>query len=538
MSGLNFGPALDDGDEEHAAATSERLATAPTSVRRAQRRSGNRSPFTTNLKDFSPRLGFAWQPSKPIVFHGGGGFYYGPSAQMVSGAGQNSDGYSSSTNWNSTDWNNDPNTVAFDGGSGSGNSVLYGSSLDPNFSGGPAPSPTAPYSVSNPFPAGVIPITGSSQGLATYLGSFLSTMLHSQRTQTTYNFNFGWDMDLSHNFHLSAAYVGSRGLFLPLSAADLNQLPLGTIASNQTALINTMVPNQWEAIQPNTNVNYGQATVPLWVALQQFPQFGDGSACCGEGVTVHGYPGGDSDYSSLQTKLEKRLSNHFTTLASFTWAKILTDDGNPPLGFVGSHNGAPQDWKNMNLEHSVSPQEVKFQFTWQASYDLPVGKGRLINLNGVGNAALGGWTINGIAYLSDGIPINAPVVGAGFSYFNQRTNLACNPSKGAPHTAAQWFLPNCFTVPASQFVAGTAPAYLDNVRTMGAQDLDLSIYKNFTIGKERDLRFEISSYNVTNKAQFAGPNVSSPGSGYVNFGQITSTINTPRQFQFASRFTF
>ena len=499
--------------------------------------SGNRSPFTTNMKDFSPRLGFAWQPAKDIVFHGGGGFYYGPSAQMVSGAGEDSDGYSSSSNWDATNWNNDPNTVAFDGG-GAGNSVLYGSSLDPNFSGGPAPSPTAPYSLSNPFPAGVIPLIGSSQGLATYLGSFLSTVLHSQRTQLTYNFNFGWDVDLSHGYHLAAGYVGSRGLFLPLGAADLNQLDLGTIASKRDALINTMVPNQWAAIQPATNANYGQATVPLWVSLQEFPQFGDGSACCGGGVTIHGYPGGDSEYSSLQTKLEKRLSNHFTTLATFTWARIMTDDGNPPLGFVGSHNGSPQDWKNMNLEHSDSPQEVKLQFTWQASYDLPIGKGRLVNLNGPGNAVLGGWTINGIAYLSDGIPINAPVVGAGFSYFNQRTDMTCNPSKGAPHTAAQWFLPNCFTTPASQFVAGTAPAYLGNVRTMGAQDLDLSLYKNFTIGKERDLRFEVSSYNIANKAQFAGPNVSSPGSGYVNFGQILSTINTPRQFQFASRFTF
>jgi len=351
--------------------------------------SGHRSPFATNMKDFGPRLGFAWQPSKDIVFHGGAGFYYGPSAQMVSGVGENSDGFSSSTDWNATSWNKDGNTETFDGG-GYGNSVLYGSSLDPNFSGGPAPSPTAPYSLSNPFPAGVTQIIGSSQGLATNLGSPLSTMLHSQRTQTTYNFNFGWDMDLSHGFHLAAGYVGSRGLFLPLGSADLNQLDLGTIASYQGALVNTSVPNQWAAIQPSTNFYSGQATVPLWVSLQEFPQFGNGGSADGSGVSIHGYPGGDSEYSSLQTKLEKRLSNHFTTLVSFTWAKLITDDGNPPLSFVGSHAGSPQDWKNMNLEHSVSPQEVKFQFTWQASYDLPVGKGRLLSLNGPGNAVLGG----------------------------------------------------------------------------------------------------------------------------------------------------
>ncbi len=299
-----------------------------------------------------------------------------------------------------------------------------------------------------------------------------------------------------------------------------------------------MVPNQWAAILPPSNQNYGAATVPLWVSLQPFPQFGSGSGCCGSGVAIHGYPGGDSEYSSLQTKLQKRLTSHFTTLTSFTWGKIITDDSQPSLGFVGFHNGSPQDWKNLNLEHSVSPQEVKFQFTSQVSYDLPMGKGRALNLDGVGNAVLGNWTANGVVYLSDGVPIAAPVVGASFAYFNQRTNMVCDPSKGAPHTATEWFLPNCFTAPSSSFVPGTAPEFLDNVRTMGAEELDLSLFKSITFGKERELRFEISSYNITNKAQFSAPNVSSPSSGYVNFGQIYSDSNTPRQFQFGSRFTF
>jgi len=480
--------------------------------------SGNRSPFTTNMKDLGPRLGFAWQPSKDFVVHGGAGFYFGPSAEMVSGAGEDSDGFSSVTNWNATAWNNDPNTIAFDGG-GQGNSVVVSS-------------------LSNPFPGGVVPLVGSSQGLGTYLGSTLNTMLHSQRTQTTYNFNFGWEYNFPRGVVLSAGYVGSRGLFLPLSQADLNQLDLGTIASNQAALFNNSVPNQWAAIQPSTNANYGSPTVPLWVALQEFPQFGNGGYGSGNGVVIHGYPGGDSEYSSLQTKLQKRLTQHFTTLASFTWAKLITDDGNPPLGFVGFHAGSPQDWRNMSFEHSESPQEVRYQFTMQASYDLPVGKGRALSLNRAGNAILGGWTTNGVVYLSDGVPIAAPGVGAALSYFGQRTDMTCDPSQGAPHTAAQWFSPSCFAIPASPFIAGTAPAYLGNVRTMGARDLDFSLFKNFTIGKEKDLRIEISSFNVTNQAQFSAPNVSSAASGFTNFGQILSDSNTPRQFQFGSRFTF
>ena len=49
----------------------------------------------------------------------------------------------------------------------------------------------------------------------------------------------------------------------------------------------------------------------------------------------------------------------------------MTDDGNPPLGFVGTHYGAPQSWKDLRLEHAVSPQDVKYQFTGQAPTICP-----------------------------------------------------------------------------------------------------------------------------------------------------------------------
>ncbi len=500
----------------------------------------NRSPFVANLKDFGPRLGFSWQPQSHLVIRGGAGFYYGPSTHMPAGAGADSDGFSSATQWNATCFNADGNTVY------NGTSTCLDAT--PN---SPAASTTGIYSLSNPFPNGVVQLLNSPTGLANNLGTTLNTVLRSQRTPTTYNFNFGLEYELPYGVIASAAYVGSRGLFIPLGVADQNQLDLQTIQRYGASLCVyasdpncVTVPNQWAAVQPSTNTNYGAATVPLWVSLQQAPQFGSGNYGSGNGVVVRGYPGGDSEYSSLQTKVQKRLSHHFTTLASFTWAKLITDDGNPPLGFVGSHLGAPQDWRNLNYEHAVSPQDVKYQFTGQASYDLPVGKGRALNLHGFADAVLGGWTTNGILYLSTGVPIASPVAGAQFSYFNQRPNLTCDPGKGAPHTQLKWFNPDCFTVPSSPFVPGTAPAYLDHVRTMGANDLDLTIFKRFLLGGDRQLRFEASSYNVANRPQFGQPNVPSitavvnQPAVHAAFGQINTTINTPRQFQFGGRFTF
>jgi hypothetical protein len=509
--------------------------------------SSNRSPFTSNLTNFGPRLGFAWQPVTHLVLRGGGGFYYGPSTHNVGSALLNTDGFASQTFWSATCFNGDGNTVF------NGTSACAGAPA-----GSPPLSPgvyTGPSSLSNPFPNGVVPtFTSGPPGLANNLGTTLSTVLRSQRTPTIYNFNFAVEYELPHQVVVTAGYVGSRGLFLPFGNVDLNQLDLGTIAKNGASLCVDpsnpacqMVPNTGPV---SLNSNFS-GPVPLWATLQQFPQFGNGGYGSGNGVVVNGYPAGDSEYNSLQTKVQKRLTSHFTTLATFTWGKIITDDGNPPLGFVGTHNGLAQDWRNLGFEHSISPQDVKYQFTGEVSYDLPVGKGRAVNLSGVSDAILGGWTTNAIAYLSTGVPIASPTSGVPVGYFNQRADLTCNPATGAPHTTTVWFTDNCFAVPgteatgnlanANPFIPGTAPAYLDHVRTRGARDVDFSIYKSFPLGETRALRFDVSSYNISNTPQYGYPNVTSvvtatqPGQ---QFGLITNTVNTPRQFQFGARFTF
>ena len=495
----------------------------------------NRSPFTTNLHNFGPRLAFAWQAIQHLVVRGGAGFYYGPSTHNVSNA-INTDGFSSATPWNGTCFNAD------------GNSVF-------GLNGAPCPTPTpgvynGAYSLGNPFPAppgtpgGIIPVfTTPPTGLANNLGITLSTVLHSQRTPTIYNYNFALEYELPHHVVVTAGYVGSRGLFLPFDTVDLNDLDLGTIAHYGSSLCvvpapSCMVPNTGP-VSLNSNFS-GQPTVPLWATLQQFPQFGNGSYGTGNGIVVRGYPAGDSEYSSLQTKVQKRLTSHFTTLTTFTWGKIMTDDGYPPLGFVGSHNpGGPQDWRNLQYEHSISPQDVKYQFAGQVSYDLPVGKGQRVNLNGFANAVLGGWTTNAIAYLSTGVPIPSPSSGVTPGYFNQRADLICNPASGFQRTVTNWVNNNCFALPANPLIPGNAPAYLANVRTRGARELDLSVYKTFAIGEHKDLRFDVSSYNVANWAQYGMPPMQTlTASSGQPFGPITNNVNSPRQFQFGARFTF
>ncbi len=478
---------------------------------------GARSPYTTNLKDLGPRASFAWQPQTNFVIRGGAGIYYGPSQEMVAFPYFNTDGFGSVSTWNATIYNADGNTVPLD-------------------------------FLSNPFPAGLVQPTGSTLGPATNLGAGLSTVYRSPRTITTYNFNLGFEYQFPGDTVFSLAYVGSRGLFLPLAAVDLNQLSLQTIAQYNGALCVTgaepncvNLPNPYSAVFPATNPFYGATTIPQWLALEPYPQFNNGGF--GQGVVINGLPGADSEYSSLQTKIQKRMSHHISTLATFTWSKLITDDSQPPFAFVGYHTGAPQDWRNLNLEHSVSGQDIRFQFNWQLSWDLPIGKGRALNLNGISNTLLGGWTVNTITYLSDGVPIASPT-GTGNPYFNQRVDLTCDPRSSAMRKATQWFSPTCFAQPASQYLPGTAPAYIGNLRADGAHQADVSVYKVFPLPRESNVRLEVAAFNVSNTVQYAYPNVFW-NADYANnpsvlngFGSVTGSANQPRQFQFGARYTF
>ena len=75
-------------------------------------------------------------------------------------------------------------------------------------------------------------------------------MLHSQRTPTTYNYNFAIEYELPHQVVVTAGYVGSRGLFLPFGNDRSEPTRSGTIQKYGASLcVDTsnpqciMVPN-------------------------------------------------------------------------------------------------------------------------------------------------------------------------------------------------------------------------------------------------------------------------------------------------------
>ncbi len=473
----------------------------------AQFASSNFPAYENTIGTFQPKFGFSYALRKDLVVRGGWGLGTAMGIELGGASPwQQSTGYNAQSN--SDNW-----------------------------------TPTESFNQGNPYPNSYTKPEGSSLGGLTFVGDQLSLDQRDRKIPVVQSYSFGFQGELPLHIIADLEYVGMRTIDIRTSR-QLDGLSTADVAKGATVAdyLDQQVPNPFYGKLPAT-VGLGQnPTVSAKTLMVPYPQF-NGS------LYIYTHADGYQNYNSMIAKAEKRMSNGgslskgLSFLGSFTWAKLMTDDGNPPLGFVGSHAGSVQDWRDMRYEHSVSPQDVKYQFTWQASYDLPVGKDRAVNLNGVSNAILGDWTANGIFYLSSGVPINSPYVGNNM-FLNQRADMTCDPSKGAPRTAAVWFTPDCFAVPASQYIPGNAPPYLDHLRTMGANNLDLTLSKSFKLGEKRDLRFDISSYNVANRPQFSAPNVPSNYSGWTTgpngneFGQITTTSNSPRQFQFGARFTF
>jgi len=481
--------------------------------------SSHRSPYLTNWHNFAPRFGLTYRITQNAVIRGGFGISYGPSIHMASINQFNDDSYLAETTWLASS----PDATD--------TYLVPGNTLD------------------NPFPNGIVEPTKGSLGAETNLGLGLNFVPRSAPDMTTYNFNFGFQYEFPHQTVLSVAWVGSHDLYLPFAnnVPDLNQLSLETIAKYGNNLLN-MVPYPYANAITNPNAPwYGATEVPQWVMLEQYPQFSySNTGQGGSGILDWGATLGDSIYHSLQAKLEKRLSHGLTTLASFTWGKLITNDDSGSLAFSGNNYAAPQDFKDLQLERALSTQDIPFFFTWELSYDLPFGAGRLVNLQGWRDEALGGWTVSTVTTLGDGQPIATPN-GTLDPWFNQRPNIVGSCGTGAPKTVDEWFNYTCMQEPTNQFAAGDGNAILPGIRAAGARNLDFSLAKHFKFGEQRDLAVTASAYNLTNSVQFGYPNVfwapenfgEQPNdSDQAGFGQITNQANVPRQMSFEARFTF
>jgi hypothetical protein len=245
--------------------------------------------------------------------------------------------------------------------------------------------------------------------------------------------------------------------------------------------------------------------------------------------------GANANYNAVSAKVTKRYSQGLTLLASYTYAKSL--DVSSGIRVQGDDTLFPANSYCVKCEYGLSAFDTRQRFVATGLWDVPVGKGKKVNIsNKVVNVALGDWQMGSIVTLQSGFPITPNIGGTDRSGtgggFDRPNATGVSPYLDNP-TTSKWFNLAAFTVPTPGTYGNVGR---NSVVGPGVVAFDFSLHKDFKITETHRLEYRWELFNAANHPVWATPNTNANSAG--SFGSITGTRLSMRQMQMALKYVF
>ena len=240
----------------------------------------------------------------------------------------------------------------------------------------------------------------------------------------------------------------------------------------------------------------------------------------------------NSLYNALQVSVNKRYSNGFTILSSYTWSKTL--DYHSRNAFGGQQLNNPFDFFAFRgLADQDRPHRLVNSFVW----DIPGAEGGPAALR----AITSDWRVSSILSFQSGHPFDIfsggdPVARAGRARADVSSGgnpvLSAGRSKG--QIIDRYFDPSRFAnaLPGTYGTLGR-----NTLRGPGYANVDFSLSRTWPMpfGEAGRGEFRFEAFNLLNRTNLELPNRSITNS---NFGRITGTDGDPRILQLGLKFFF
>ena len=381
-------------------------------------------------------------------------------------------------------------------------------------------------SISNPYPNGFLPITGSSAGALTSVGTGVTSVIRRDPTPYTEQESLDVQYELPKNWLVDIGYVGTTGQQL-IYQASVNQLPNQYLSMGNQLLNQVANPFYGQGLASGSESG---ATIQQNYLLTPFPQF------TGVGLTYA--PGAFSSYNSIQLQAQHVYGRSLTVRVAYTGSKFMDDYSSNNSNFGG--NGTSQDATNLRTDYSLSMADIPRNLTAAVIYRLPFGRGELIggSWNHFTDAFLGGWSVNTIYTLSSGTPLSLSATNNNSNFGpGERPNwTGADPRIGGrvENRLNKYFNTALFSQPAA-YTYGNLSRTIGALRNPRYDNVDASLFKEFGIFGELKSQLRLEAFNALNHPIFSGPATSVTGS---TFGVISSQSNTPRQIQIALKIIF
>ena len=260
--------------------------------------------------------------------------------------------------------------------------------------------------------------------------------------------------------------------------------------------------------------------------------------------------GANANYNSLSAKATRRFSQGLSVISSFTWSKSIDDTSG--IRTQGYDTLFPQNSDCIACERGLSSFDVRSRSVTSLLYDLPVGKGKRLNIqNAVANAIIGGWQSGGILTLQSGLPATLSIGGVDNAStsdggYDRPNSTGISPYLSNP-TPSRWLNPAAFVeAPPGNF----GNVGRNTIQTPGIFALDAELHKQFKMpyNERHELQFRFEAFNVLNHPSWGAPalNILSgsafpgqPGtSAHQTFGVVSSTAIGMRQVQLGLKYSF
>jgi len=478
--------------------------------------------ISPDLNNFAPRIGLAYQLSDKLVLRSGYGIFYG---------GQENGPFS-----NPSPGFNPPFL----------SSEAYNSPCTAPFANPTQPASDCSISVAN---NGGLALNQLQAGFSNNVNTGLSPLsdpnapeLYSLDphlvTPYTEQWHLGLEYQLPADTVLEVSYAGSRGLKLFAFYNGNQAVPVLGTDSLPTA------PRR-----PANNEAPG-ATGPCTLA--------DGGANCNPALDVGidtFRSNAQSNYDSLQVRLEKRYSHGLQYEVAYTFAHALDNASSASLGSV--NNGDFQDQRFPNQDYGNADFDVRHRFVFSYVYDLPFGRGRAFakDASGIVNQIIGNWQTTGVVSAATGNYYTATDInnisgsdcGGTVGYYCSRPTRVGNPN-AKPCIPGTLFNTCAF---ADNTVLGTfGDAGRNIIEGPGYKTWDTSLVKQFRISEQKHLEFRAEFFNILNHVNYLfgqfGAISAEPTplelNPFIPVSQSTFgfplSARAPRQIQFALKFYF
>jgi hypothetical protein len=340
-----------------------------------------------------------------------------------------------------------------------------------------------------------------------------------------------WNFDVQHTFHekylLDIAYIGNASHHLAL---NWNPFDCSSPGSNLCFDSNNPYNGKYTYMQEVDSIGYG-------------------------------------NYNALLVKFQRQFSNGLSLLANYTYSHALAASQEGSNGTLNQRRSCLP-----GCDYGPTTSNIPQALVISAVWELPLGRGRHFgnSINPVLNTVVGGWDVDAIVNLQQGLPftVTAPNNTA-WSPGQVRANTYCEGraalSNQDVRNNGHYWLKNqtvgqteangaCYVDPSKDpvnLVAGALPlktgsteraraafgtTSFDSLRGPGINNWDMGVHKSFPLYREMNFTLRGEFFNVWNHTQFANPN-SGVAAG-ASFGLISGTQHAARIIQIGGQLRF